>query len=101
MSTRMTYLEKEARKKSRNKTTLIINEIAEFIRKLPFPESDKWVYKSSMTIGQLAKHLSQKFQISVSNARGIVSFYVSSREDLFVTKGRHGGIQKSSPWRNR
>jgi len=47
-----------------------------------------------MTIRDLARILAGKFQMSESQARGVVSFYVSTRSDLYVTKGRHGGIQK-------
>jgi hypothetical protein len=47
-----------------------------------------------MTIRDLARILAGKFQMSESQARGVVSFYVSTRSDLYVTRGRHGGIQK-------
>jgi len=90
----MTYQEKEARKTARDKARLIINEIANVIKTLPVQEPNNWKYSKSLTIGVLAQVLANKFQISQSQARGIVSFYVSTRSDLYVTKGRKGGIQK-------
>jgi hypothetical protein len=90
----MTFLEKESRRSARSRTRLVLNEIADLIKKLPVQDPNNWKYALSMTIGDLGRIIAGKFQMSESQARGIVSFYVSTRSDLYVTKGRHGGIQK-------
>jgi len=90
----MTYQEKQARRSARVQTTLILNEVADLIKKLPVQDPNNWKVANSMTIRDLARILASKFQMSEGRARGIVSFYVSTRSDLYVTKGRKGGIQK-------
>jgi hypothetical protein len=91
---RMTYQEKEARKTARDRARLIFNEVADLIKKLPVQDPNNWKYANSMTIRDLARLLAPRFLVSESQARGIVSFYVSTRPDLYVTKGRKGGIQR-------
>lgn len=90
----MTSQEREARKAARNKVRLITNRIADVIKTLPVQDPNNWQYSKSLTMGVLARLLSQEFQIGVAQAHGIVSIYVSTRSDLYVTKGRKGGIQR-------
>lgn len=91
----MTYQEKQARRNARDAHRAMLHEVEDIILRMVVNrvEGNDFVV-SSVTIKDIARHLSNKFKISFTHANGFTSLYVQGRPDLFVTKGRSGGIHK-------
>lgn len=101
MAKKLTLSEKQSRKEARARMAAIIREIEGTIAKLGAMPAGTWKpSKDAITMHELARHLVSKFNqpagayLSLSSAHGLIASYIYSRPDLFVTKGRHGGISK-------
>ncbi len=70
---------------------MIYTEIDKYLQKLP--------PTARMTIGGLAEEFASRFQLRVNDVKPLISFYFHVKYDIgdtdvFLTRGRMGGIQK-------
>lgn len=91
---RLSPKEKAGRKEAKSKMELAIKEINKILDQLPVAGQGPMVYGQAVTIEFLGRLIADKLQLSVSSAKGMVSFYVSTRSDLMINKGRNGGVRK-------
>lgn len=69
----------------------IYSEIDRYLKKLP--------PNARITIGDLSEEFSTRFKLRINDVKPLISFYFHTKydigdNDVFVTRGRTGGIQK-------
>lgn len=81
----------KATKEALARIRVIYTEIDKYLNKLP--------PSARMTMGDLAEEFANRFQLRVNDVRSLISFYFHVKydigeTDIFITRGRSGGIQK-------
>lgn len=84
----------KATKEALARIRVIYTEIDKYLNKLP--------PTARMTIGDLAIEFANRFQLRVNDVKPLISFYFHVKYDIgetdvFITRGRTGGIQKRKP----
>ena len=88
---KMSRGQSKATKEALARIRVIYTEIDKYLKKLP--------PTARMTIGDLAQEFATRFQLRVNDVKPLISFYFHVKYDIgdtdvFLTRGRMGGIQK-------